>query len=67
MSKLLASAIGRWKLQHYAAAYGQGKISLARAARSASVSMGEFQSYVREHKIAAQYDREELEHDLRTI
>ena len=29
--------------------------------------MWEFQSYVREHKIAAQYDREELEHDLRTI
>jgi len=40
---------------------------MARAAREAGVSIWEMQSYVRDHKIAAQYDHEEFEHDLKTI
>lgn len=40
---------------------------MARAARAAGVSIWEMQCYLREHKIPAQYDREELEHDLKTI
>jgi len=65
--KLLASAIDRWKLEHYATEYGRGKLSLARAAREAGVSLWEMQSYVREQKIPAQYDHEEFEHDLKAI
>ena len=40
---------------------------MARAARDARVSIWEMHSYVREHKIPAQYDHEEFEHDLKTI
>jgi predicted HTH domain antitoxin len=65
--KLLAHAIDQWKLDHYATEYGHGKLSLARAAHEANVSLWEFQSYVRDHKITAQYDQEEFEHDLKTI
>jgi predicted HTH domain antitoxin len=65
--KLLAGAIDRWKLEHYGSRYGAGKISLARAAREAGVSLWEMQSYVREHRIPAQYDAEELEHDLKSM
>jgi predicted HTH domain antitoxin len=62
-----AMSTDRWKLEHYAAQYGQGKLSMARAAREAGVSVWEMQSYVREQRIPAQYDREEFEHDLKTI
>lgn len=65
--KLLSHAIAEWKLDHYATEYGQGKLTMARAAREAGVSIWEMQSYVRDHKIAAQYDHEEFEHDLKTI
>ena len=40
---------------------------MLRAARDASVSIWEMHSYVREHKIPAQYDHDEFEHDLKTI
>ncbi|MGO9262005.1 MAG: hypothetical protein ACLQU1_37730 [Bryobacteraceae bacterium] len=60
-------AIAQWKLDHYATEYGQAKLSMARAAREASVSIRKMQSYVRGRKIAAQYDREELEHGLKTV
>jgi predicted HTH domain antitoxin len=62
-----AMSTDRWKLEHYAAQYGQGKLSMARAAREAGVSVWEMQSYVREQRIPAQYDREEFEHDLKAI
>ena len=40
---------------------------MPRAARDAGVSIWEMHSYVREHKIRAQYDHDEFEHDLKTI
>ena len=55
--KLLASAIDQWKMNHYSHLYGQGKLGLARAAREAGVSIWEMQSYVRDQRIPAQYDR----------
>ena len=67
LRKLLSHAIDQWKLDYYAKRYGQGKLSLARAARDAGVSVWEMQSHVREHKIAAKYDHEEFERDLKTI
>jgi predicted HTH domain antitoxin len=36
-------------------------------AREAGVSVWEMQSFVCAQKISAQYDREDFEHDLRTI
>ena len=43
------------KLDYSEKQYGQGRLSMARAARDAGVSIWEMQSYVREHKIAAQF------------
>ena len=65
--KLLARAIGEWKLDHYARLYGDGKLTLARAARDADVSVWEMMDYVRTRKIAAQYDLGDLEQDMKSV
>lgn len=65
--KLLHKAIGDWKLEHYARLYGDGKITLARAARNAGVSLWEMMDYVRAKKIPAQYDLEDFRRDLKGI
>ncbi len=39
--KLLSNAIRQWKLEHYVRLYGDGKLTLARAARDAGVSVWE--------------------------
>jgi hypothetical protein len=39
--KLLSRAIQDWKLEHYSRLYGSGKLTLARAAREAGVSLWE--------------------------
>ena len=65
--KLLYRAIKDWKLEHYARLYGEGKLTLARAAREAGVSLWEMMNYVRSRKIPAQYDLEDFQRDLRTI
>ena len=45
--RLLSQAIDQWKLDYYAKQYGQGKLSMARAARDAGVSIWEMLSFVR--------------------
>jgi predicted HTH domain antitoxin len=65
--KLLKKAVGDWKREHYARLYGEGKMTLARAAREAGVSLWEMMAYVRQKKITAQYDLEELRKDIQTI
>lgn len=65
--KLLSRAIREWKLEHYARLYGDGKISLARAARQAGVSLWEMMDYARQRKIPAQYDLEDFEQDFKTV
>jgi len=65
--KLLFRAIREWKLEHYARAYGDGKFGLARAAREAGVSVWEMMDYTRSKKIAAQYDLDDLERDLKVL
>jgi predicted HTH domain antitoxin len=67
LRRLLARAIAEWKLEHFAHQYGAGKLSLARAARECGVSLWEFHAYLAAHKIPAQYDRDDLAHDLRTL
>jgi predicted HTH domain antitoxin len=67
LRRLLARAIGEWKIEHFARQYGAGKLTLARAAREAGVSLWEFQAYVRGQRIPAQYDLEDLAHDLRAM
>lgn len=65
--RLLSRAIREWKLEHYARQYGEGKVSLARAAREAGVSIWEMLDYVRQRKIAAQYDLDDFREDVRTL
>ena len=65
--RLLSQAIRQWKLEHYVRQYGDGKLTLARAARDAGVSVWEMMDYARARKVPAQYDLEDLERDLGTI
>jgi predicted HTH domain antitoxin len=67
LRRLLSKAIGDWKMDHYARLYGDGKISLARAAEQASVSLWEMMEYAKSRKIPAQYDLEDFQDDLRRI
>lgn len=39
--RLLSKAIQQWKLEHYVRLYGDGKLTLARAAREGGVSLWE--------------------------
>ncbi len=64
---LLTSAIQQWNLDYYARQYAQGRLSMAKSAEGAGVTLWEFQAYVRAHKLPAQYDTEEFAHDLKTI
>ncbi len=65
--RLLSNAIGQWKLDHYARLYGEGKLTLARAAREADVSLWEMMEHTRASKIAVQYGLEDLQQDLSII
>ena len=65
--RLLSKAIQQWKLEHYVRLYGDGKLTLARAARDAGVSLWEMLDYARARKVPAQYDLKELQRDLKTI
>ncbi len=65
--RLLASAVHDWKLEHCARQYGEGKVTLARAARDAGVSLWEMMDYARSRKVPAQYELEDLQQDLKTI
>ena len=65
--KLLYRAIQDWKLDHYARLYGDSKLTLARAAREAGVSLWEMMDYTRTKKIAAQYDLEDFQRDLKMV
>lgn len=67
LRRLLSKAIREWKLEHYARLYGDGKITLARAARDAGVSLWEMMDHARVGKVPAQYDLEDLQRDLRAI
>jgi predicted HTH domain antitoxin len=65
--KLLRQAIGDWKRAHYAQQYGEGRITLARAAQEAGISLWEMIDYLRQRKIAAQYDLADFEQDAAMV
>ncbi len=65
--RLLASGVHDWKLKHYARQYGDGKVTLARAACDAGVSLWEMMDYSRARKVPAQYELKDLQRDLETI
>ena len=65
--RLLARAIRDWKLEHAARQYGEGRVSLARAALEAGVSLWEMMDYARAGKVSVQYDLEDLERDIEAL
>jgi predicted HTH domain antitoxin len=67
VKKLLFRAIQDWKLDHYARQYGSGKLTLARAAREAGVSLWEMMDYMKTKKITSQYELEDFQRDLKTV
>lgn len=67
LRRLLSTAIREWKLQHYARLYGDGKLTLARAAHEAGVSLWEMIDYARQRKIPAQYDLVDFERDVDVV
>ncbi len=67
LRRLLSNAVRQWKLEHYSRLYGDGKVTLARAARDAGVSLWEMMDYARTRKTPVQYDLEDLGRDLQTI
>ncbi len=64
--KLLHKAVTDWKREHFAREYGDGHMTLARAARDANISLWEMMDYVRQRKIAVQYDLDDLRKDMVT-
>src|ERR1035437_1035772 len=66
LRKLLHKAVGDWKREYYARQYGDGCMTLARAAGDANVSLWEMMNYVRQRKIAVQYDLDDLRKDMAT-
>lgn len=66
LRKLLYKAVGDWKKEYYARQYGDGCLTLARAAGDADVSLWEMMDYVRHRKIAAQYGLDDLRKDMAT-
>lgn len=62
--KLLYRAVTEWKQEQAAKRYGEGKLTLERAAQEADVSVREMMEYVRERKITGQYDVKDLEADM---
>ncbi len=67
LRKLLQRALKEWELEHYAQEYGQGRVTVEKAAEEAGVSLWEMIDNLRQKKIPAQYSLEDLGHDLTVI
>lgn len=65
LRKLLYRAISDWKKEYVAKLYAEGRVTLERAAMDADVSVREMMEYLKDRKIPAQYDVEDLEEDMR--
>ena len=53
------------KKEHAAKLYAEGKITLERAAVEAGISVREMMEYLKQKKIPAQYNLEDLEEDMK--
>lgn len=62
--KLLHRAISEWKKKYAAQLYGEGKVTLERAAMEADVSVRQMMDYMRTKRIAGQYELKDLEEDI---
>jgi len=67
LRKLLYKAVVDWKKEYAARLYAEGSITLERAAMDAGVSVREMMEYLKQKKIPAQYDIEDLEEDMKNF
>ena len=65
--KLLADAIKTWKKDYAVEQYKKGEFSFGQAAKFSEVGVWEFPNLLKEKKVSLNYDKEELELDLKTI
>jgi len=65
--RLLHTGLRASKLSYAARLYQENKITLARAAEEAEVSVREMMDYLRQKKVSMQYDAEDFESDLKAI
>lgn len=62
--RLLSRAISEWKKEYAAKLYGEGRVTLERAAQEADVSVREMMEYLRQKRVPGQYDLKDLEEDM---
>lgn len=65
--RLLARALADWRKEYAARLYAARKVTLARAAEEAEVSVREMMEYVRAMKVPGQYDLRDLENDMAQV
>ncbi len=65
--KLLQMGLDEWKKQNAVSLYRKNKITLARAAEEAGLSVREMMVYLRQGKIAIQYDVDDFETDMKGL
>jgi predicted HTH domain antitoxin len=63
--KLLARAIGQWKIERALRFYREGKVTLWRAARLGGVTLREMMELAAKEGIEFQYTSKDLEEDIR--
>ncbi len=65
LRKLLNKAISDWKKEYAGKLYAEGKVTLERAAMDSDVSVREMIEYLKDRRVPAQYDLEDLEEDMK--
>ncbi|MFQ6016190.1 MAG: UPF0175 family protein [Anaerolineae bacterium] len=65
--RLIADGIRRWRLEYALKLYQEGRISKARAAEMAGVSLYEVMDAIRQRGLQAQYTLEEALEDMKDI
>jgi len=63
--RLLCRAVIEWKKEYVARLYSEGRMTLERAAMEVGVSVREMMEYLRQKRIPAQYDLDDLEEDMK--
>jgi predicted HTH domain antitoxin len=67
LRKLLYKAVMEWKKEYAAKRYADGSITLERAAMEADLSVREMMDYLKQNRTVSQYDREDLEEDMKNF
>jgi len=62
--RLLCRAVLDWKKECVARLYSEGRMTLERAAMEVGVSVREMMEYLKQERIPAQYDLDDLEEDM---